>query len=217
MFSASLLFSQQNPPPFYSWHNQNFHINTFIHFIHVVKQMHKMSGKYLNKKYKISFKKYFFYFLYHFQGQFSIMELRNAILQYNTLSMMCILVTGLKWRPQGGTQNKQRACVKPCSVTRDRRHATRDSRHILSFVARQKINVCSVTCDTINSFHTKMTSIELLLDELIIASAAFIMYQYSENQKENGDGSSTLYINKDRHVGHLCHLAEWVVSLWRNV
>ena len=60
----------------------------------------------------------------------------------------------------------------------------------------------------INSFHTKMTSIELLLDELIIASAAFIMYQYSENQKENGDGSSTLYINKDRHVGHLCHLAE---------
>ena len=104
--------------------------------------------------------------------------------------------------------------VKPCSVTRDRRHATGDSRHILSVVARQKINVCSVTCDTINSFHTKMTSIELLQDELIIASAAFIMYQYSANQKENGDGSSTLYINKDRHVGHLCHLAEWVVSLF---
>ena len=26
--------------------------------------------------------------------------------------MMCILVTGLKWRPQGGTQNKQRASVR---------------------------------------------------------------------------------------------------------
>ena len=26
---------------------------------------------------------------------------------------MCILVTGLKWRPQGGTQNKQRASVSP--------------------------------------------------------------------------------------------------------
>ena len=51
-----------------------------------------------------------------------------------------------------------------------------------------------------------MTSIELLQDELIIASAAFIMYQYSANQKENGDGSSTLYINKDRRVGHLCHI-----------
>ena len=33
------------------------------------------------------------------------------------------------------------------------RHATGDSRHILSFVARQKINMCSVTCDTINSFY----------------------------------------------------------------
>ena len=105
--------------------------------------------------------------------------------------------------------------IKLCSVTCDRRHATGDSRHILSFVARQKINVCSVTCDTINSFHTKMTSIELSQDELIIASAAFITYQYSANQKENGDGSSTLYINKDKHVGHLCHLAEWVVR--RNV
>ena len=40
------------------------------------------------------------------------MGLRNVILQYNTLSMMSILVTGLKWRPQGGTQNKQRACVR---------------------------------------------------------------------------------------------------------
>ena len=40
------------------------------------------------------------------------MGLRNTILQYNTLSMMCILVTGLQWRPQGGTQNKQRASVR---------------------------------------------------------------------------------------------------------
>ena len=40
------------------------------------------------------------------------MGLRNDILQYNTLSMMCILVTGLKWRPQGGTENKQRASVR---------------------------------------------------------------------------------------------------------
>ena len=74
--------------------------------------------------------------------------------------------------------------LKPCSVTRDRRHATSDSRHILSHVARQKMNVCSVTCDTINSFHTKMTSIELLQDELIIASAAFIIpVRYSAKQK----------------------------------
>ena len=46
-FSASFLFSQQNRPPFYCWHNHDFHINIFIHLIHVVKQMHKMSGKYL--------------------------------------------------------------------------------------------------------------------------------------------------------------------------
>ena len=72
-----------------------------------------------------------------------------------------------------GAGNSMR--LKPCSVTRDRRHATGDSRHILSPAARQKINVCSVTCNTINSFHTKMTSIELLQDELAIASAAFII------------------------------------------
>ena len=41
------------------------------------------------------------------------MGLRNTILQYDTLSMMCILVTGLKWRPQGGTLNKQRGSVRP--------------------------------------------------------------------------------------------------------
>ena len=113
--------------------------------------------------------------------------------------------------------------MKWCALlSRVQLRATGDSRHILSFVARQKINVCSVTCDTINSFDTKMTSIELLQDEPIIASDAFIMYQYqyqysANNKKKNGDGSSTLYINKDRHVEHLCHLAEWVVSLWRNV
>ena len=48
-FSASLLFSKQNRPLFYSWHNHDFHINTFIHFIRIVKEMHKMSGKYLEK------------------------------------------------------------------------------------------------------------------------------------------------------------------------
>ena len=36
------------------------------------------------------------------------------------------------------------------------------------------------------------------------------MYQYSANQKENGDGSSTLYINKDRHVGHLYMSPCWM-------
>ena len=76
-------------------------------------------------------------------------------------------------RTAGTAQNVKP--VKPCSVTHDRRHATGDSRHILSPVARQKINLCSVTCDTINSFHTKMTSIELFQDELVIASAAFII------------------------------------------
>ena len=96
-FSFPLLFSKQNRPPFHSWHNHDFHINTFIHFIHVIKQMHKMSGKYPKKKYKISVKSIFSIPLYHFQSQFSIMGLRNAILQYNSLSMVCILVTGLNW------------------------------------------------------------------------------------------------------------------------
>ena len=73
--------------------------------------MHKVSGKYL-KKYEISLKSIFSTPLYHFQSRFSIIGLRNAILQYNTLSMMCILVTGLEWRPQGGTYNKQRASVR---------------------------------------------------------------------------------------------------------
>ena len=40
---------------------------------------------------KISLKNIFPIPLYRFQSQFSIMGLRNAILQYNTLSMMCIL------------------------------------------------------------------------------------------------------------------------------
>ena len=110
-FVASLLFSKQNRPPFYSWHNHDFHINTFIHFIHVVKQMHKMREN-TWKNTTLAWKVFFSIPLYHFQSQFSIMGLRNAILQYNTLPMMCILVTGLKWRPQGGTQNKQRASVR---------------------------------------------------------------------------------------------------------
>ena len=112
LFSASLLFSKQNRPPFYSWHNHDFHINTFIHFIQVVTQMYKISGKYMKKHTKLAWKVFFSILLFHFQSQFSIMGLINAILQYNTLSMMGILVTGLKWRPKWGTQNKQRASVK---------------------------------------------------------------------------------------------------------
>ena len=61
LFSASLLFSKQNRPPFYSWHNHEFHINTFIHFIYIIKQIHKMSGKYL-KKIQNYLEKYFFLF-----------------------------------------------------------------------------------------------------------------------------------------------------------
>ena len=105
LFSASLLFSKQNRPLFTLGIIIIFHINNFIH---VVKQMHKMSGKYLKNIQNL----FFSIPLFHFQAQFSIMGLWNSILQYNTLSMMCILVTGLKWRPQGGTQNKQRASVR---------------------------------------------------------------------------------------------------------
>ena len=85
------------------------------------------------------------------------------------------------------------------------RHATDDSRHILSPVVWEKINVCSVTCDTINSFHTKMTSIELLQDELIIASAAFIIpsQRKSKGKRRWRFHSNFFYINQDRHVGHL--------------
>ena len=82
------IVSKQNRPPFYSWHNHDFHIYIFIH---VAKQMHKISGKYLKKKYKISLKDIFSIPLYHFQSQFSIMGLSNAMLQYNTPSVMCIL------------------------------------------------------------------------------------------------------------------------------
>ena len=90
----------------------DFHMNTFIHFIYVVKQMPKMSGKYQKKNTKLAWKVFFSIPLYHFQSQFSVMGIRNAILQYNTLSMMCILVIGLKRRPQGETENKQRASVR---------------------------------------------------------------------------------------------------------
>ena len=93
LFSASLLFSKQNRPLFDSWHNHDFHINTFIHFIHVVKEMHKTSRKYLKKN---SIKNIFSIPLYQFQSKLSIMGLRNVILVCNTLSMMCLLVTGLK-------------------------------------------------------------------------------------------------------------------------
>ena len=48
-FRPPYFFSKQNQPPFYSWHNHDFHINTYIHFINIVKQIHKMSGKYLKK------------------------------------------------------------------------------------------------------------------------------------------------------------------------
>ena len=43
------------------------------------------------KKDKISMKNICPIPLYHFQSQFSITGLRNAILSYNTLSLMCIL------------------------------------------------------------------------------------------------------------------------------
>ena len=91
IFSASSLVSKQNRLRFYSWHDYDFHINTFIRLIHVVKQVHQISGKCLKTNTKISLKNIFPIPLYHFQSQFSIMGLRNAILQYNTLSMMCIL------------------------------------------------------------------------------------------------------------------------------
>ena len=70
--------------------------------------MHKMSGKYLKKKkYKISLKSIFFLFpCIIFKVNFQLWG------HYNTLSMMGILVTGLKWRPQGGIQNKQIASVR---------------------------------------------------------------------------------------------------------
>ena len=75
--------------------------------------MHKMSGKYLEKKYKIRLKSIFLIPCIIFKVNFQLwVGLRNAILQYNTLSMMCILATGLKWRPQGETQNKERASVR---------------------------------------------------------------------------------------------------------
>ena len=59
------------------------------------------------KKYKISLKSIFFLFpCIIFKVNFQLWG------HYNTLSMMCILVTGLKWRPQGGIQNKQIASVR---------------------------------------------------------------------------------------------------------
>ena len=105
-----LTFFKTKLVSFYSWHNDDFYINTFIHFIHVVKRMNKMSRKCMKKK--IAWKSISFYSPVSFSKSFSIMGLRNAILQYSTLSMMCILVTRLEWRPQGGTQNKQRASVR---------------------------------------------------------------------------------------------------------
>ena len=92
IFSPSLLVSKQNQLPFYSWHNHDFHINTFIKLIHVVKTSAQNKWKMPEKIYtKISLKNIFPIPLYHFQSQFSIMGLRNAILHITTLSMMCIL------------------------------------------------------------------------------------------------------------------------------
>ena len=90
-FRPPYLFQNKIGFLFTSWHNHDFHINTFIQHIHVVKQVHKISGKCLKKNTKISLKNIFSIPLYHFQSQFSIMGLRDAILQYHTLSMMCIL------------------------------------------------------------------------------------------------------------------------------
>ena len=93
IFSASLLVSKQNRLPFYSWDNHDFHINTFIQLIHVVKQVHKISGKCLKKKKKkFAWKIFFLYACIIFKVNFQLcMGLRDAILQYNTISMMCIL------------------------------------------------------------------------------------------------------------------------------
>ena len=61
IFSASLLVSKQNRLRFYSWHDHDFHINTFIRLIHVVKQVHKISGKCLKTNTKISLKNIFLF------------------------------------------------------------------------------------------------------------------------------------------------------------
>ena len=71
LFSASLPFSKWNWP-FYSWHNHDFHIHTFIHFIHAVKQMHKMSGKFLEKNTKLAWKYFFLFPCIIFKGNFQL-------------------------------------------------------------------------------------------------------------------------------------------------
>ena len=48
-FSFPLLFSKQNRPPFHSWHNHDFHINTFIHLVEVRQEYcraHHLTGNY---------------------------------------------------------------------------------------------------------------------------------------------------------------------------
>ena len=113
LFSASLLFSKQNRPPFHSWHNHDFHINNFIHFIHVVKQMHKMSEKYLKKNTKLAWK-VFFWSPVSFSKSIFNYEWGSGMPSCNiTPYQWCVYwLLGFKWRPAGGTQNKQRASVR---------------------------------------------------------------------------------------------------------
>ena len=109
LFSASLLSSKQNRPPFlvlaWSWFPHKY-----FHTFHTCCETNPQNELKISEKNKISLKSIFFYSPVHiiFKVNFQLWD----ILQYNTLSMMCILVTGLKWRPQGGTENKQRASVK---------------------------------------------------------------------------------------------------------
>ena len=91
IFSASLLVSKQNRLPFYSWHNHDFHINTFIKLIHLVKTSAQNKWKMPEKNKKISLKNIFPIPLYHFQSQFSIMGSEMPSCNITTLSTMCIL------------------------------------------------------------------------------------------------------------------------------
>ena len=59
---------------FYSWYNHDFHINTFIHFIHIVKQMHKMSVKYLKTNTKLASKVIFLFPCIIFKVNFQLWD-----------------------------------------------------------------------------------------------------------------------------------------------
>ena len=108
--------SRQLSPPIGNvrcvWRFSSTLINTFIHFIHVVKKMHKRvenTWKNTNLAWKVFF--------------WSPVSFSKSIFNYGWGSEMpscnitpyqwCLYwLLGLKWRPQGGTQNKQRASVR---------------------------------------------------------------------------------------------------------